>query len=74
MEQFKHTKIFSKKYFGRRKNHLLRTNLVHVTIGSRIRFWLNWSNDIRFGTSTKGHLISITLTINPSSNFGRNLK
>jgi hypothetical protein len=36
------------------KNCLFKTNLVHVTIDSRIRFGSNWSNDIRFGTSTQG--------------------
>jgi hypothetical protein len=46
-------KVFSRKYFES-KELFAWTNLVQLTFSSKIQFGSNWSNDIRFGTSTKG--------------------
>jgi hypothetical protein len=46
---------------------LVRTNLIYIIVGLRIKFGSNWSRDIRFGKSAKGHLLNVSIAIDPSA-------
>jgi hypothetical protein len=58
-------KMFLGKYF-RSKELFARLNLVQTIFSSKIQFGSNWSNNIKTGTNTKGFLVNINSTINPS--------